>query len=377
MLDIIIITIIIFIIMTCFIIYYYHHLKQNNSEYHNYEWLKLITFPYHHKMSSFNTSSLSLNGGSLDDVLEEVRNGKLREDTDEYKNQIIQNIINGIEGYKKIKNLNIKDEDIIFVGQGYQNVVVRIGKNSPLLRIAKYIRPFMFRQFHRVFNILRKFNGKSGFLTPSFFRFEEGEKQYIIWEIKELKQINNYNYDKILECVKSALTFLNHPDVDLSYIDFKYENIMEDPSNGKYIIADFDIYKAFDVRNKFKDQENIKAISINDLQEYNGRVINYCSDQEFVGIKVLLTYFDNVNGIVNFDSLDSKYNPKLMSPSLFARAFMLKVKQDMSMSDSGSTDSLESNSTKYNELITITDYVINEMINMKSTNPNDVLSFNE
>ena len=361
-----------------FIIYHYYHYKQNNPKHHNYEWLKFITFPYHLKtLPSFNVSSLSLNGGSLDNVLEEARNFKLREDTDEYKNQIIQNIINGIEGYKKIKNLNIKDEDIIFIGQGYQNVVVRIGKNGPLLRITKYIKPFMFRQFHHVFNLLRKFNGKSGFLTPSFFRFEEGEKQYIIWEIRELKQINNYNYEKILECVKSVLTFFNHPDIDLSYIDFKYENIMEDPSNGKYIIADFDIYKAYDIRNKFKDQENIKAISTNDLQEYNGHVINYCNDQEFVGIKVLLTYFDNENGIVNFDSLDSKYDPKLMNPSLFARIFILKVKQDIAAYGSGSTNPLENNSTKYNELITITDYVINEMTNMKSTDPNDVLSFND
>lgn len=354
------VVVVILIIIIFFVIF-----KYPNSCGTKYRWLNLITFPELNQMLL--PLSAAMTGGSKDEVLEKVQKDKLRENTNEYKKQIIQNIINGIEGYKKAKGINVSDSDIEFVGQGFQNVVVRMGKNGPLLRVAKFIKPFMFRQFHHTFNLLRKYNGKTGFLTPSFFKFDESEKQYIIWEVKELKPIIKFERAKIMECMKNALTFLNQPDVDLSYIDFKYENLMIDPSNNKYVIADFDLYKAYDVRNKFRKDGDIKAISINDLQEYNGQIINYCDNQEFVSNKVLLTYFDNENGTILLDSLDSKYDPTMLNPSLFARIFMLKVKQDE-----------ESNiPPKYDELITITDEVITEMANMKSTKVIDVLSFGD
>lgn len=302
-------------------------------------------------------NSPGMSGGALSDVIEKIQSDKLRSGDDEYKDVVKRNVMNGIEAFKEVRHIDVKDEDIEYVGQGFQNVVVRLGRDGPLLRVAKYIKPFMFKQFQYTFNMLRKHD--SGFLTPSFFRYGDGDKQFIVWEIKELKEVKKFDYDKLKNCTMKVLKFLNRSDVGLSYIDFKCENVMMD-DDGEYLNADFDLYAAFDVRNNMKNEK--KALSVDELKkEMVGKTVNYCGDQSFVK-KVLLTYFKNGgDGEIDFNSLDEKkYNPKVLYPSLFARLFMLKMELEPEEHDS---------------VVTVTEDIIDKMVNMKSTDPSEVLSW--
>lgn len=281
-------------------------------------------------------------GGSIDDVVDEVQKNKLRENAD--ANTIIQNVTNGINAYQRFKNIHVDDNDIEFIGQGFQNVVVRMGSNGPLVRVAKYIRPFMFKQFQYTFNMLRKYKD-NGFLIPTWYRYEDGNKPFIIWEIKELEPIKEIDYGKMYECVLKNLEFINNKDIGLTYIDFKFENVMMDSETGKYLNTDFDMYKKFDIRDKLDDVTP-------DLNEYMGKTIDYCSDQMFA--KKIAKRM-----------VGDKYDGNVLFPSVFARIFMLKLKMDLKMGNTNARDSR----------IMVTDEFVKQLLAMKSTEPVDVLTF--
>ena len=304
-----------------------------------------------------------LAGGSMDDVLTKVQTEKLRNNgKDAYRAAVVRAVRNGVNAYRRETRIDVADEDIEFIGQGYQNVVVRFGKDGPLVRIAKNIRPQHFDQFKRVYDSLKR-NADSGFLTPTRYSFSKTKgKEYMYWEIRELQPIERIDFDKLKACIFKAISYISSK-YGFSYIDFKYENIMIEPETGEYLIADFDLYDKMNVMKQIdhllKGSDPIRAAS-DRVEKFVDNRFDYCSNQEFAKNMVVAGFVEKDGGA--YKLLDG-FDPYSMFPAINARLFLLKVMQDMH------DNKFEGDST-----VLVDDSIIENLLSMNSTNPRDVVN---
>ena len=339
--------------------------------------------------------NLSLSGGTTADIIEKATTNKLRQDDEKYIESVKLHIKNALNDYiKRINKTSIKDTDITFISQGFNNIIVRVGSYG-LLRIRKFILQHMFTHDRILTQQLQYYarNNKLNVLVPSKYSYNSStpSKWFIYWDIEELKPIEKYDYDKFKNCMYTIAEFINRPNNTFTYVDFKYENFMLN-SNDEYILADFDFVMAGDIRTKLA---KIKAKPVNDemIKDYIGKRVKYYKDYNIIELLFAASYFETkrVNSKTNKTKNDendtnniyienntktkeievidyengldiSKYDPKILVCALAIRMFMLHMKYDIEHNE-------------INDDFMITDEVIKIMQNMKSTKTDDIFDF--
>ena len=316
------------------------------------------------------TTSIGLAGGDFDDVEQHIRTekrGNNKNNVDIY----VQRVRNGIEAYKRNHKLNIPDSEIIFIGQGYGNVVLRMGKSGQLVRVSKDFTSYLHKHYQYVFNILKQYPDNGFFVPDSFVQCPiedvDTSNAYMYWEIRELKPLERISSTKTYDMLYKCVRFMNKPQIVryITYSDFKYENIMVDPRNGEYVVADFDFHMSFDFRSSKLNYDSTYR-SIDELCEQPEELINQIDRSKYILYNIIPQYLTRFpDGRINWRSLDEeRYNPKLLFPCLLARLYMLKSMQD------------EGKEVDHSIMaVTMDRDIIPLMCTMKSTQAKDVVSF--
>lgn len=306
-----------------------------------------------------------MSGGHMNDVLREIIiSDKVLGFTKDHVDDMICNVINGIRAYKREKHIETGNEDVEYIGQGCFNVVVKIGANKQLLRVAKYIKESSFKFRKDSYRVISKYKDSCGFMLPTSFRYHDKHPQYIYWEIPELVRIDDHDYEKYAEIVQKSLDFLQRRDVNLVYKDYKYTNVMMDPVTKEYKLIDFDLYPNLGLRHTYT-----KKTKQLDVKEIIGKSFQMWECDRVINEYIAPMYFGTDNeGYIRLDKLPDGFRGNMLLMCLWGRFFLLKVKQDKELGR-------DLNVLEQKRMMTITEDVVKNMLSMKGTSGKDVITF--
>lgn len=240
---------------------------------------------------------------------------------------ITSNIMSALKHYAVTNHVPFKFK---YLGQGLFNIVVQ---SKHVIRIAKVVTEDSIEYCKSVQKVLKTCKN-NGFLTPIAFKHSS---KFSYWIVPKLRQIKTVNYDKYVDCIKRVITFLS--DTEYAFTDFKYDNIMQDES-GTYLVSDIDLEHLRIHAGTIRNRNSV----LKDRLVLNKKVV----DVDYV-----------INNIV---PLYKTANKRHLVTCLMARLFLIRCKMD--------------SKTKHGELsIRLGQRIINQLLNMKSMNPDDVCSF--
>lgn len=351
----------------------------------------------------------SITGGNIEDIKTEISNNKVRSNVVDFGTKAITNVMHAIDDfyyrfYSKERSLYKSSIDefykkIMFVNQGYNNVIVKIDEH--MLRIRKYMPESIgldiFNNNDILFKFLRSEGAKVGhILVPLMYqRYPTDPKSWFMyWEIPPLKRIHNYDPDKLKECLKSMykfITFVNHANhIDgedyivhsdgsvntqrssksggskiepesskkpfkIMYLDYKYENFMADP-NGQYLLADYDFPPCRSMTETLKNKLGSSETDVNKwVKQLIGQDKKFSADYNFLINPIALSYY--VGHSVS--EVEEKYDPYLMLTALSMRLFCMQLETNRGTNN-------------INGFFKLTDKVVAKLLDMKSTNEIDV-----
>ena len=307
-----------------------------------------------------------MSGGHMNDVLLELIMSELGpQKLKDNRDVVIENVVNGIRAYKR----NVHDEggngNVEFINQGCFNVVVKV--NGVMLRVAKTVSNWAFRQNRITWDVIQKCE-KECFLIPKEYVFSEQYPRYAYWVIDEMWKIEDYDYEKYKKCVRESLEFIQ--ETRMKFNDYKYDNIMTD--GNVYKIIDFDLMENTGMEDKCK---GLKQVPEEDVYDLEGKVMKVKDDVNLIDRHVFLenyvaTRYFEVDDKGYVTRTKDGYDEEMLLLTLVARLFLLKVKQDKELNRDLTVKSER-------RKILITKDIVKNMLNMKSTRPEDVVEFNE
>lgn len=319
---------------------------------------------------------ISISGGNIDDVKKEVSTNKIRSNVVDFGTKATNNVMNAIDDFyyrfyskkRSLFNSSIDDyyREIKFVNQGYNNVIVKI--DDTLLRIRKYIPENnnldIFNNNDLLFKYLKENESKiKHILIPySYQRYPTNPKTWFMyWEIPQLKRIHNYDPDKLKTCVKCMYSFIRSVNLKtnekwkIMYLDYKYENFMMN-SEGVYMLADYDFPPCKSMTELLKNRLNIsKTENDEKIKQLIDKDKKFSADYNFLINPIGLSYYleKDVNEVEN------KYNPYLLLTALSMRLFCIQLECNRGTNN-------------VNGYFKLTSKVIDTLLDMKSTNEEDV-----
>lgn len=311
-----------------------------------------------------------LTAGSLSDILTKCI--ELRwPPGDEYIKVIKSNVRNAILAYKKDNNIKVSDDEINFIGQGYRNIVVSFPNRDHLIRISKFVKPYYSQKYIHIMKLFKDYPD-NGFAGPLVLRFSNDPPIYLYQHIKPLLEIGDQFDDKLVtECMRKTLTFISIPENDMTFYDFKYDNLMFDPDSKEYLNCDYDLQPKTHLltcmQNEYRTIPKITYFidnySPNDLKAFIGQEFNFFQNHEFI-IKIMLSYLarteDGKLDLTRFRN--NNYDPMLMTTMIHARLFIVKTKFDTRPYFKG-----------WDMTVLVNEQIIKAMISMESTKVSDVL----
>ena len=267
-----------------------------------------------------------------------------------------ENITSNANNIKKVVTNAINDAKIKFklndtapmvlLGNGNNNAVVKIGKH--VIRIWKNaINETIIDRYKNISNRLKSI--PSGFIVPIDVNASVATGNKYLYEVMpEAKPINKIIMKKLIECMHNCLVFMKK--TNWVYIDFKLSNIMNCMKN--YCIVDIDMLPADKVVTNYLKNAGKENIIDRGLLEFKDKdIVDYNGRKKFVTLVAKKLLLKDVKGNI--------YDKNLIIPSVYMRLFMLKV--------------IKNDSSEYG--IHVDDSVMNLMLSMRSTKPEDVLKF--